>query len=59
MTTQQDFDDFGRPHGQLRCDDCGAEFTTEALLADHVKTHQTSDPAEQEEIIERQAERKP
>ena len=44
--------------GKTRCDQCGADFATEALLADHEKTHSAS-PAERDAAIERQAERRP
>ena len=44
--------------GKTRCDTCGADFQTEAVLADHAKTH-SSDPAEQQAALDRQNERKP
>lgn len=44
--------------GKTRCDTCGADFATEALLADHEKTHSGSD-AERQAALERQGERKP
>ena len=45
--------------GKTRCDACGADFATEALLADHEKTHENLSPQERQEAMDRQGERKP
>jgi hypothetical protein len=42
-----------------RCPTCGSEFTTEALLADHERMHESSSPAEDEALLKQQGERKP
>ncbi|MBM4414784.1 MAG: C2H2-type zinc finger protein [Chloroflexi bacterium] len=41
-----------------RCPDCGAEFATEALLANHRRLH-TATGEEREALLDEQAERRP
>ena len=49
----------GRDYGHAnRCPVCEASFTTEAMLQDHVRTHSASEE-ERDELMQRQAERKP
>ena len=43
----------------LRCDVCGAYFTTEALLGDHKQMHDAKSGAEREALQDQQGERKP
>ena len=43
-----------------RCEECGAAFTTDALLRDHMIEHSASaTPEQQAEAQERQNQRKP
>jgi hypothetical protein len=53
MTTRDNF------QTKNRCDTCGSSFTTEALLADHVRLHDAESPAEEAAILREQGERKP
>ena len=43
----------------VRCDVCGAYFTTEALRSDHQQLHQATTEAERASILADQNERKP